>query len=188
MADLIGGIAPYLGRNNLIFGTGDADNIYGDPYTEGNFEGLPPNAGILSSGKGGSDLLFGFGGGDTIVGDAGLISGTGRGGNDLILGGDGDDPFLIGDADNDMSENARGGHDQIEGGTGDDGLFGDSGNSMSGSARGGCDHLDGGLGRVDRGAVAALRQQRQAQGSPVRARQHVSHRQQGGSAVDRRGL
>ncbi len=39
MAELIGGIAPFPGKNNLIFGTADSDIIFGDPYTEGNFEG-----------------------------------------------------------------------------------------------------------------------------------------------------
>ena len=35
MADLIGGIAPFPGKNNLIFGTPDADIVFGDPFTEG---------------------------------------------------------------------------------------------------------------------------------------------------------
>ncbi len=91
MADLIGGVAPYLGTNNLIVGTADTDNIFGDPYTTGNYEGLPEIGGVLSSGRGGNDRLEGLGGGDIIVGDAGLMDGTATGGNDFIDGGDGDD-------------------------------------------------------------------------------------------------
>ena len=147
MADLVGGIAQFPGKNNLIFGSPDADYIFGDPFTEGNIEGtLPPNAGRLSSGTGGNDRLYGLGGGDIIVGDAGLIDGTGRGGNDFIDGGDGDDPFLIGDADAEMSGNAKGGNDRIHGGIGFDGLYGDSGSQMFGDLRGGNDELDGGEG------------------------------------------
>ena len=96
MATLIGGFTPgYLEVNNQIIGTVDADNIFGDPYTEGNFEGLTEPGGVLSSGRGGNDHLDGAGGSDTIVGDAGQINGTGRGGNDIIDGGDGDEGFLM---------------------------------------------------------------------------------------------
>jgi hypothetical protein len=35
MADLIGGVAPYLGKNNPVFGTPDADNIFDDPWING---------------------------------------------------------------------------------------------------------------------------------------------------------
>ena len=116
------------GQEQFDLRIADADYIFGDPFTEGNIEGtLPPNAGILSSGTGGNDHLYGLGGGDIIVGDAGVIDGTGRGGNDFIDGGDGDDPYLIGDADDLMSDNASGGNDRIRGGVGSDGLFGDSG-------------------------------------------------------------
>ena len=41
MANLIGGIAPYRGKDNYIEGTRGDDVIFGDPYTTGNFEGLP---------------------------------------------------------------------------------------------------------------------------------------------------
>ena len=93
MANLIGGVAPYLGTNNVIVGTADADNIFGDPYTTGNFEGLPEIGGVLSSGHGGNDVLVGADGGDNIVGDAGQMAGTAVGGNDVIDGGAGDDPI-----------------------------------------------------------------------------------------------
>ena len=158
----------------MIFGSADADYIFGDPFTEGNIEGtLPPNAGILSSGNGGNDRLYGLGGGDIIVGDAGLIDGTGRGGNDFIDGGDGDDPYLIGDVDDLMSGNGRvasiasgvalasmgstvssgsgitgdfrGGNDELDGGEASDILAGDS-IAMGGNAHGGNDRLDGGAG------------------------------------------
>src|SRR5262245_7937519 len=112
MADIIGGITPpFLGTNNLITGTTDSDNIFGDPYLTDNFEGLsdPNDLGILSSGRGGNDTLDGAGGADIIVGDAGRIEGDARGGNDIIFGGDGDDFYLVGDSDNDMSGDARGG-------------------------------------------------------------------------------
>jgi Ca2+-binding RTX toxin-like protein len=148
MANLIGGVAPHLGVNNLIVGTADADNIFGDPYTTGNFEGVPEIGGVLSSGHGGNDVLTGADGGDTINGDAGLMAGAAKGGNDIINGGVGDDPYLVGDADAGMSENARGGDDQIWGGIGDDALIGDSGLAMSDNVRGGNDLLNGGDGNA----------------------------------------
>src|SRR5262245_38421169 len=140
MADIIGGIPPHLGKNNIISGTPDPDIIFGDPFTEGNLEGLPPNAGILSSGMGGDDRLDGLDGNDTVIGDAGLIAGTGRGGNDRMFGGAGAD-FMSGDSDSNMSEEARAGRDRLFGGDDGDTMVGDSGNNITGSARGGDDRL-----------------------------------------------
>jgi hypothetical protein len=41
MANLIGGIAPFLGLHNRITGTGQTDAILGDPFTTGNTLGVP---------------------------------------------------------------------------------------------------------------------------------------------------
>ena len=47
--ELIGGIAPFLGRDNRITGKGEADFIFGDPFTTGNTLGVPEIGGSLSS-------------------------------------------------------------------------------------------------------------------------------------------
>jgi hypothetical protein len=70
MANLIGGIKPYPGANNHIVGTDDGDFIYGDPYTTGNWFGVPQIGGALSSGRGGNDHLDGGAGNDHLFGDA----------------------------------------------------------------------------------------------------------------------
>jgi hypothetical protein len=75
MANLIGGIAPYRGINNLIVGTASADFIFGDPYTTGNVFGVPAIGGPLAAGRGGDDLLIGLGGDDWLFGDAWEIRG-----------------------------------------------------------------------------------------------------------------
>jgi Ca2+-binding RTX toxin-like protein len=75
MANLIGGIAPYRGINNLIVGTASADFIFGDPYTTGNVFGVPAIGGPLAAGRGGDDLLIGLGGNDWLFGDAWEIRG-----------------------------------------------------------------------------------------------------------------
>ena len=80
MTNLIGGIAPYLGINNLIIGPAGADFIFGDPHTTGNMVGAPEIGGPLATGRGGHDWLIGLGGVDWLFGDAWEISGEGRGG------------------------------------------------------------------------------------------------------------
>ena len=173
MANLIGGIAPYRGKNNLIIGTASADFIFGDPYTTGNFLGVPEIGGPLATGRGGNDLLIGLGGGeDWLFGDAWVINGEGRGGNDLSrrrrrirpplrrrpqvieaegrggndwVGGGSEEDRLLGDAEL-MFGNARGGNDGLYGGSGDDFLYGDA-NDLFDNARGGNDQLVRRLGR-----------------------------------------
>ena len=86
-------MAPLIGTkgNDHIIGLLGEDNIiFGDPYTEGNFEGFPSNGQVLDAGRGGNDDLEGRGDGvNVIIGDAGLMSGTASGGNDQIFGGAG---------------------------------------------------------------------------------------------------
>ncbi|MBB4185727.1 calcium-binding protein [Sinorhizobium terangae] len=143
MANLIGGIGPYPGLDNDIFGTNDPDIIFGDPFTTGNTFGVLEIGGALSSGQGGSDRLFGRGGDDTIFGDAWAITDLGRGGDDRLDGGNGIDT-LYGDAFSIDSFGAEGGNDRLDGGRGNDILYGDAFEMASG--RGGNDRLDGGAG------------------------------------------
>jgi Ca2+-binding RTX toxin-like protein len=127
MAHLIGGIAPWLGLDNHIFGTNDPDIIFGDPFTTGNSLGVSEIGGFLSSGQGGRDSLDGLGGNDTLFGDAWTISNQGRGGDDQLDGGAGDDT-LYGDAfqiDAIDSAIVAGGNDRLSGGKGNDTLYGD---------------------------------------------------------------
>ncbi len=127
MAHLIGGIAPWLGLDNHIFGTNDPDIVFGDPFTTDNSLGVFEIGGFLSSGQGGRDSLDGHGGDDTLFGDAWAISDQGRGGDDQLDGGAGDDT-LYGDAFSiDVSDSAivAGGNDRLSGGKGNDTLYGD---------------------------------------------------------------
>lgn len=146
MAHLIGGIAPWLGLDNHIFGTNDPDIVFGDPFTTDNSLGVFEIGGFLSSGQGGRDSLDGHGGDDTLFGDAWAISDQGRGGDDQLDGGAGGDT-LYGDAFSiDVSDSAivAGGNDRLSGGKGNDTLYGDGYNCLRG--RGGDDWLDGGAG------------------------------------------
>ena len=138
-------------RSDVIFGLLEDDTIFGDPFTEGNFNGFPGNGAILSSGRGGNDRIDGGDGTDYVIGDAAVITGTGRGGNDHLIGGPGGElipgvhslEVLGGDADTLMSGLARGGNDFLDGGTGENYLVGDT-FDMIDSAQGGNDHLIGG--------------------------------------------
>lgn len=146
MAHLIGGIVPWLGLDNQIFGTNDPDVIFGDPFTTGNTLDVLEIGGSLSSGQGGRDRLDGRAGSDTIFGDAWAIADEGRGGDDELYGGIGNDT-LYGDAFSiDVSDSlaVAGGNDRFDGGKGNDTLYGDGYNCLSG--RGGDDMLDGGAG------------------------------------------
>lgn len=150
MTILIGGFTPpHLSKNNHIIGSDEHDIIFGDPFTEGNIDNLPPPpdspGGVLSSGRGGNDWLEGLADRDFINGDAGLIAETGRGGNDRIEGGDGDD-FISGDSESDITDDGRGGNDLILGGGERDLIVGDAWSTMRDGARGGNDRILGGDG------------------------------------------
>ena len=41
MAILIGGTDAFPSENNIVIGTNDRDIIFGDPFTTGNFIGVP---------------------------------------------------------------------------------------------------------------------------------------------------
>ena len=88
MANLIGGMAPYLDKNNHIVGTASADINFGSPYTTGNVFGVPINGTVDDDellGTDGNDIINGLGGNDVL--DGGF-------GNDKLNGGAGDD-FLL---------------------------------------------------------------------------------------------
>ena len=51
-------------RSDVILGLFEDDTIFGDPYTEGNFNGFPGNGAILLSGRGGNDRIDGGDGTD----------------------------------------------------------------------------------------------------------------------------
>jgi Ca2+-binding RTX toxin-like protein len=148
MANLIGGIEPYLGKNNQIAGTDDGDIVFGDPHTGTtlnrsllDFRGVPEVGGVLSSGKGGNDHLDGGMGDDILFGDAWEVGGSARGGNDHLDGGNGLD-HLYGEGWY-MRDNAKGGNDHLNGGDDVDFLYGDA-DIMLHNTKGGNDHLYGG--------------------------------------------
>ena len=145
MAIIIGGVALHFGKNNLLIGGAEDDIVFGDPYTTGNFEGIPEIGGFLQSGKGGNDLIHGLGGFDFLVGDAAEIAGTGRGGDDVLFGGVEDDT-VIGDADVNIRDHGRGGNDWLDGGDGNDSMYGDVFGQLDDDACGGNDFLQGAAG------------------------------------------
>src|SRR5690242_3444767 len=104
MANLIGGIPPFPGANNNIVGTDNPDNIFGDPFTQGNPFGITAADAVLSAGVGGSDVLAGAEDGDQLIGDAWIMTGSAHGGADRLDGGGGGDA-LRGDA-SEMHDNA----------------------------------------------------------------------------------
>lgn len=65
--------------NDKLKGGGDADNIFGDPFTTGDLWGVREVGGALDSGIGGSDTLIGRDGPDGLIGDAWEIAGSGLG-------------------------------------------------------------------------------------------------------------
>src|SRR3954464_13233399 len=87
MANLIGGIPPFPGRDNHIVGTDDRDIIFGDPFTQNNPFGITQADAVLSSGSGGADRLEGGLGNDDLVGDAWTMVGDAVGGADRLEGG-----------------------------------------------------------------------------------------------------
>jgi hypothetical protein len=86
VANLIGGIAPYLEVNNRIVGTADRGIIFGDPYTTGNDLGVREIGGLLA-GQSGDGQLKVLGGSDSLFGDVWTTAYGGKSGNDRLEGG-----------------------------------------------------------------------------------------------------
>ncbi|NJC41339.1 Ca2+-binding RTX toxin-like protein [Brevundimonas alba] len=123
---------------NVINGSGDSDNLAGDPVT--------PNVDIIH-GLGGDDVISGHGGDDALYGDDGADILSGGHGDDHIEGG-GDDDNLYGEDGNDVLIAGGGSFHQLNGGEGNDVLVGGSGvNYLNGGA--GADYLDGSAGSYD---------------------------------------
>ena len=113
MAKFVGGVAPFLGDDNVIPGTLVADLIIGDPYLTTNIFGVPFVTGPLLSGVAGDDFIDGRAGDDTVYGDATEIGSYGIGGIDDIEGSTGSD-LLYGDAAA-LYGHAIGGNDRLSG-------------------------------------------------------------------------
>jgi serralysin len=140
--ELIGGIGPEPGHDNVLVGGRAGDIGFGDPFTAGNEIGAADAGLSLTAGHGGADWLFGDAWPSrnrAAVGTTGwwavqawtacsatprFLQGRGLGGADLISGDRARDA-LFGDALH-LDQEARGGHDTMDGGRGDDALFGDA--------------------------------------------------------------
>lgn len=116
--------------DDLIIGSGDDDQIYGDD----SFGGWRAT---------GRDVIYGRGGNDTIYGESGNDTIYGGNDDDVIDGGSGND-HLEGDEGNDLLQGGPG-RDILLGGLGDDELYGGSGNDIL-RGNDGIDTLDGGTG------------------------------------------
>ena len=118
--------------NDLLQGTGFADNFYGDKGDD------------IISGNAGNDYLVGAKGDDWLSGGSGNDALYGRQGDDYIFGNTGDDHLLGGTGD----DTAAGGlgNDWINGGKGDDVLRGDRNSHRAGGAIGDNDTIFGGAG------------------------------------------
>src|SRR5215207_8966464 len=112
--ELIGGIGPEPGPDNVLVGSRAGDIGFGDPFTAGNEIGATDTGLSLTAGHGVSDLLFGHGCADQLFGDAWRIEESGRGGDDWLVGGAGMDR-LFGDAAF-LQGHGLGGADLISGG------------------------------------------------------------------------
>lgn len=116
--------------NDLIIGSGDDDQIYGD-------DGF---GGWRATGR---DVIYGREGNDTIYGESGNDTIYGGNDDDVIDGGNGND-HLEGDEGNDLLQGGPG-RDMLLGSLGDDELYGGSGNDILRGSDG-IDTLDGGTG------------------------------------------
>jgi VCBS repeat-containing protein len=99
--------APTQRGDDVIYGTSEADNIFGD--NGDNIDG---------AGSGGHDTVFAGNGADSVFGESGNDSISGEGGNDYLVGGDGKDTLAGGDGNDTLLGGA--GADVIDGGAGDD--------------------------------------------------------------------
>lgn len=91
-------------------------------------------AGVVTSGTAGDDVIYGTAGDDRIAGLGGNDIILGFGGNDQLSGGDGNDTLCGGEGNDQLSGGAgndslsgEAGNDDLAGGIGDDRLFGDTG-------------------------------------------------------------
>ncbi len=116
--------------DDLIIGSGDDDQIYGDDSF----------GGWRTSGR---DVIYGRMGNDTIYGESGNDTIYGGNDDDVIDGGNGND-HLEGEEGNDLLQGGPG-RDVLLGGLGDDELYGGSGNDIL-RGNDGIDTLDGGTG------------------------------------------
>ena len=109
--------APTQRGDDILYGTSEADTIYGD-------SGDGSNAG-------GHDTILAGSSADTVYGEGGNDSIAGEGGNDLLSGGDGKDTLSGGDGNDTLMGGA--GADAIDGGAGDDRILYNAASDSSGN-------------------------------------------------------
>ena len=135
--------------NDILYGDGDWDQIYGDYGNDTIYGGAGPD---ILSGQAGNDKLYGDAGDDEVSGGDGndLLQGDadndavfGGEGNDKVFGGDGND-YIDGESGNDICSGG-GGNDKLIGGGGADKLNGDTGNNLVDNSDPTGDVLTGGL-------------------------------------------
>ena len=96
--------APTQRGDDVIYGTSEADAIYGDSGDGSN--------------EGGHDTIFAGSSADLVYGEGGNDSVSGEGGSDFLSGGDGKDTLSGGEGNDTLTGGAAA--DVIDGGTGDD--------------------------------------------------------------------